>query len=167
MKKAIKIIFGVLGIIIIAFVVLYFLVMRGMLSINIFPGARTLHVGYVKIEPISLSDIKTKLEKQGCHTNDYRGERISPCVYEETIISYENEKKNGIRIYPNGYGFGPLYFSLTEDKLWNITDFLGPPDPDKFKESTRRDVGAIGNIVQIKENSWKITKTKYPWTVVY
>jgi hypothetical protein len=165
MKKTIKIILLVVGILIVALVILHFLVMKGAVPINIVPGARTMYTGYVKIEPVSLSDIKTKLEEQGCHTNDYKGETTNRCRYQETIVSYE--KKNGLVIYPHGYGWGPISFSLTEDKLWDSKDIPGPPNPDKFKEEVRQDVSAIGNIVQIKENSWKITETKYPWTVIY
>ena len=136
--------------------------MKGVVLINIVPGARTLYTGYVKIEPMSLSDIKTKLEEQGCHS---KGETANRCSYQETTVSYE--KKNGLVIYPHGHGWGPISFSLTEDKLWDSKDIPGPPNPDKFKEEVREDVSAIGNIVQIKENSWKITETKYPWTVIY
>ena len=132
---------------------------------NIVPNARTLYTGYVNIEPISLSNLKTKLEENGCHTNDFKDEGINPCRYRETNVSYEN--KNGIVVYPHGYGFGPMSFSLTENKLWDTKDIPGSPDPDKFKAEVRQDVSAIGNIVQIKENSWKITETKYPWDVVY
>lgn len=167
MKKVVKIILLVLGIIVIGLTVLYFLVMKGVVPINIVPGARTMYTGYVKIEPISLSDIKTKLEAQGCHGNDYKGDITNgnPCRYQETTVSYE--KKIGIVIHPHGFGWGPLSFSLTEDKLWNTKDISGPPNPDKFKAEVRQDVSAIGNIVQIKENTWKITETKYPWTVIY
>jgi len=165
MKKTIKIILLVIGIIVVALIVLYFLVMKGAVPINIVPGARTLYTGYVKIEPMSLSDIKTKLEEQGCHGNDYKGETTNPCRYQEANVSYEN--KNGIIVHPHGFGWGPLSFSLTEDKLWDSKDIPGPPDPNKFKEEVRQDVSAIGNIVQIKESSWKITETKYPWTVLY
>ena len=165
MKKVIKIILLVIGIIVVALLVLYFLVMKGAVPINIVPGARTMYTGYVKIEPMSLSDIKTKLEEQGCHTNDYKGETTNRCRYQETNVSCE--KKNGLVIYPHGYGWGPISFSLTEDKLWDSKDIPGPPNSDKFKEEVRQDVSAIGNIVQIKENSWKITETKYPWTVIY
>ena len=77
------------------------------------------------------------------------------------------EKKIGVEIHPNGFGWGPISFYLTEDKLWDTKDIPGSPDPDKFKEEVRKDISAIGNIVQIKENSWKITETKYPWTVIY
>jgi hypothetical protein len=165
MKKAIKIILLIIGVIAVALIVLYFLVMKGVVPINIVPGARTMYTGYVKIESMSLPDIKTKLEEQGCHANDYKGETTNPCRYQETTVSYE--KKNSLVIYPYGYGWGPISFSLTEDKLWDSKDIPGPPNPDKFKEEVRQDVSAIGNIVQIKENSWKITETKYPWTVIY
>ena len=154
-----------MSILIVALVILYFLVKKGVVPINIVPGARTLYTGYVKIEPISLSDIKIKLEEQGCHANDYKGETINLCTYQETAISYEN--KNGIVIHPYGFGWGPISFSLTEDKLWDTKDISGPPDSNKFKEAVRQDVNTIGNIVQIRENSWEITEIKYPWMVIY
>ncbi len=80
-------------------------------------------------------------------------------------MSYED--KSGLVIYPHGYGWGPTSFSLTEDILWNSKDIPGHPNPDKFKAKVRQDVSDIGNIIQLKENSWEITETKYPWTVIY
>ncbi|MFA5023974.1 MAG: hypothetical protein WC523_03410 [Patescibacteria group bacterium] len=165
MKKAIKIIFLILGIIIVGLIILFFLVKRDVAPVDVVPGARTLYTGYVKIEPISLTNIKSRLEAQGCHEQDFKGEKTNPCSYAETTISYE--KKSGIVVHPYGFGWGPLSFSLTEDKLWNTKDIPGSPDAEKFKEEVRQDVNAIGNIVQIKENTWKITETKYPWTVIY
>ena len=166
MKKALKIILLVLGILVVGLIILYFLVICGVVPVNIVPGARTLYTGYVKIESTTLAEIKAKLEAQSCHGPDYKGERTNnPCNYQEGIISYE--KKNGIIVSPHGYGWGPLSFSLTEDKLWDTKDIDGPPNPDKFKEEVRQDVSAVGNIVQIKEDTWKITETKYPWTVFY
>ena len=128
-------------------------------------GARTLYNGYVEIEPISLSEIKTKLEGQGCHTNDYKGERTNFCIYRETEVPYFKEV--GIEIYPHGPGFGPISFYVTQNKLWADKDISGSPNPENFKEAVRQDVKDIGNIVKIRENSWKITKMEYPWTVIY
>ena len=59
----IKIILSVIGILIATLVILYFLIMRGVVHVNIVPDARTLYTGYVKIERVSLPDIKTNLEK--------------------------------------------------------------------------------------------------------
>jgi hypothetical protein len=121
-------------------------------------------VGYVGIEPISLPEIKTILEAQGC-TNLYKGERNYGCKYRETEVTYFNE--TAIEIYPHGPGFGPRSFYVTENKLWAGKDIPGQPNPDNFKDAVRRDVKDIGNIVRIKESSWEITKTQYPWMVVY
>ena len=168
MKKAIKIILLVIGIIILTFVVLYFLAVKGVSPINIVPGARTIYTGYVEIENISFTELKSKLEEQGCYGMNYKGERKNQnnyCIYEEKV-SY-NTKENGIEVYPHGMGFGPLSFFLTQNKLSTVKDIDGPPNPDKFKEEVRQDVADTGNIVRIKENSWKITKTEYPFTAVY
>ncbi len=162
MKKAIKIILLILGIIILAFGVLYFLAVKGVSPINVVPGARTVYTGYVEIEPVSLSDIKARLEERGCHMNGYKGGAdgtVNFCLYVE--------KDSGIEVYPRGMGFGPLSFFLTQNKLSTVKDIDGPPNPDKFKEEVRQDVTDIGNIVQIKENFWKITKTEYPFTAIY
>ena len=162
MKKAIKIILLILGIIVLAFGVLYFLAVKGVSPINIVPGARTVYTGYVEIEPTSLSEIKGKLEERGCHVNGYKGGAdgtVSFCLYVE--------KENGIEVYPRGMGWGPLSFFLTQNKLSTVKDIDGPPNPNKFKEEVRQDVKNIGNIVQIKESSWKITKTDYPFTAIY
>jgi len=161
----IKIILSVIGILIATLVILYFLIMRGVVHVNIVPDARTLYTGYVKIERVSLPDIKTNLEKQGCRVHDYKGETTNRCRYQETAVPFE--EKDGVIVYPRGFGWGPLSFYLTEDKLWATKDIPGSPNPDKFKEQVRQDVNIIGNIVQIKERSWKITETKYPWTVIY
>lgn len=128
-------------------------------------NARTLYEGYVGIEPILLSEIKIKLEAQGCHINDYKGERTNRCAYRETKVTQLEE--NGIEIYPYGLGFGLVSFYITENKLWADKDIPGSPNPNNFKEAVRQDVNSLGNLVQFKENSWKITRTKYPWTVIY
>lgn len=168
MRKAIKIILSVLAIIITALAALYFLVMKGAVSVDpviVEPNARTLYEGYVGIEPISLAEIIIKLEAQGCHTNDYKGERTNRCLYQETEVTFL--KENGIEIYPHGPRFGPSSFYVTENKLWADKDIPGSPNSEKFKEEVRQDVKNMGDIVKIEENSWKITKTKYPWTVIY
>ncbi len=162
MRKIIKISLSVIGIIIAILIIGYFLLMKGVVPV---PGARTLYTGYVSIEHISLQEIKTKLEEQGCHTTDYQGERKKFCTYRESEVPFE--KANGIKIYPRGPGFGPISFYLTESSLWATKDIDGPPDLNKFREEVRQDVQEIENIVKIKESSWKITDTKYPWTVVY
>lgn len=105
------------------------------------------------------------MEEQGCRTNDYNGETQSRCRYIETVVPFDNEE--GIQIHPRGFGFGPLSFYLTKDKLWATKDIDGTPDLNKFKEEVRQDVKDIGNTIKIKENSWKITNTKYPWTAIY
>lgn len=128
-------------------------------------GARTLYEGYVEIEQISLLEIKTRLEEQDCHTIDYKEERNNWCMYRETEVPFF--KENGIEIYPHGPGFGPISFYVTERKLWAGKDIPGSPNPDNFKAAVRQDVKDIGNIVKIKENSWKIIKSQYPWTVIY
>lgn len=130
-------------------------------------NARTLYEGYVGIETISLSEIKTKLETLGCHTIDYftEGAAINSCMYKETEVI--QLKENGIEIYPRGPGFGPISFYVTGNKLWADKDIPGPPNPENFKAAVRQDVTSIGGIVKIKETSWKITKTEYPWTVIY
>ena len=128
-------------------------------------NARTLYEGYVSIENISLPETKTKLESQGCHTSDYKGERTGPCIYAEAKVSQSNE--DGFLIYPHGYGFGPLSFYVTTNKLGAEKDIPGAPDPEKFKAEVRQDVKQTGNVVTIKEGSWVITKTTYPWGVVY
>jgi hypothetical protein len=133
---------------------------------TVIPNARTLYVGYVEIEPISFIEIKKKLEEQGCHTTDYTGERNSPwCMYREAEVPYN--KENGLEIYPHGYGFGTISFYVTKEKLWTGKDIVGLPNPNNFKVAVRQDVTDIGGIVTLRESTWKITKTEYPWSVVY
>ena len=136
----------------------------GTCTIN--PYDRTLYTGYVEIEPMSLSEITAKLEEQGCHVYAHKDEATLP-DYFARVCRYRETKKNGVEIFPHGLGYGPRSFFVTEDKLWTTKVLPGSPNPDKFKEAVRQDVSAIGNIVQIKENSCKITKTRFPWDVVY
>ncbi len=172
MKKALKIILSILGIVALGFVILYFLVRQGIIPINIFPNARTLYTGYVEIEPISLIDIKLRLEEKGCRMlglkNEplsQKGEQQNRCLYKDAVVPFD--KENGLVIMTYGQGWGPTAFYLTENKLWDTKDIQGSPQIDKFKEGVGKDIGAIGNIVQIKENSWKITDIKYPWNAIY
>lgn len=159
----IKTVLLIIGILIATLIVLYFLMLGGKpREIN---GARTLYEGHVQIEPVSLAVIKTQLEAQGCHVNNYEGKRDNPCMFRETGVPFF--KENGLEIYPHGPGFGPISFYLTINRLWADKDIAGLPEPNKFKEALRQDVKDIGNIVKIKENSWEITKTQYPWTVIY
>src|SRR3989344_3089412 len=161
MRKTVKVILLILGAFVVVFVALYFLATHGFLRINIVPNARTLYIGYVEIEPISFSEIKARLEERGCRAIDYEGEK-NPCQYAETVASHYEEEV-GIEVHPRGFGFGPSSFFITENKLWDTKDIPGPPSPDKFKEAVREDLAAVGNIVRIKESSWKITEARYPW----
>lgn len=160
-----KVILSVFGVIIVAFAGLYFFAMKGAVPDGAKSDARTRYEGYVEIEPVSLPEIKAKLDALWCHTGDYEGKRINWCVYRETKDT--PLKGEGIEIYPQGPGFGPVSFYVTENKLWADKDIPGSPNQEKFKEAVRKDVEKTGNVVKIKEDSWKITKTQYPWTVIY
>ena len=170
MKKTIKIILAVVGILIVALVILYILVMRGVVPVDI-PYDRTRYTGYVQIEPLSLSEIKIRLENNGCHPigyrpHDYQGETESLCRFKEVTVRFDNQ--NGIEIYPGAEGsWGPTSFYLTEKKLWASKDITGSPNLDKFAREVRQDVQDIGEIVQIRENSWTLTETIYPGAVTY
>ena len=164
MKKTVKITSLVFCILLAGLIIWYW----GVARVKIFPGARTGYVGYMEIEPMALSKIKTQLELQGCHIwkNEDRNKRR--CWYKEAGLGdLGYEKKPGVVVYPHGGGFGPLSFSLYEEKLWDVKDIPGTPDPEKFKEAVREDVRAIGNIVKIKEDSWKIPTMNYPVNVLY
>lgn len=165
MKKIVQNVLLVL-VLIVVFATSYFLTTKQRTdTIDVIPNARTLYEGSVEIEPVLLSEIKTKLEVLGCRTKEYRDKKRNTCLYQETEIP--GLKETGIEIYPLGPGFGPMSFFVTENKLLAEKDIIGLPDPEKFKEDVRQDVASIGNIIQIKENSWNITKTTYPWTVRY
>lgn len=126
-------------------------------------NSRTLYNGYVKIVPLSLSEIKKKLEEIGCSSPDNLA--IGWCVYTEN--KEPNENKDALEVYPSGFGEAPELFYITGKKLWTSKDIPGPPDPEKFKDEVRQDVRDIKNIIDIQENSWQITETTYPWDAIY
>lgn len=161
-----KIVQNILLILVLIVATSYFLATKQRTDpIDVMPNARTFYEGSVEIEPVSLSEIKTKLEALNCHTKEYGDKKSNTCLYQETEIS--QLKEIGIEIYPFGPGFGPMSFFITGNKLFAEKDINGLPDPEKFKEGVRKDIASIGNIIQIKENSWNITKMTYPWTVRY
>ena len=149
MKKAIKIILWIIGILIVALAVLY-----GIVRLNMSSDSRTSYGGSVRIEPVSLEEIKASLDKQGCNFNDYKEGALSSCIYQESDASYERSYgKKGILVYPGGFGWGPTSFYIAEDTLWDSADISGSPDVDRFKEVVRRHAHFIGDIVQIKEDT--------------
>ena len=125
---------------------LFFLASKGVLPINVVPGARTLYEGEVGIEPVGFSSIESELKARNI---------------------YYRVREDGLEICPRGVGFGPVCFLLTQNTIKASQDIPGVPDKEKYKEEVREDVGRIGNILRIKENSWKITKTEYPFTAAY
>lgn len=132
----------------------------------------TLYTGSVKIVPLTLSEIKEQLEKQGCRENvsGVSGEAIRDCHWRETeAVSGRGEERaiKGIEIFPRGYGFGPLSFTVTETTLFAQKAIHGRPDFEKFKSEVREDVAAVSGIFTLQEDSWKKIKTTYPWDVVY
>lgn len=129
-------------------------------------GSRTLYTGFVAIEPVSLDALRELLDTNGC-----RGENIenpSECWY-----SYVKEvpagEKRSMEIFPHGLGWGPLSFAVTEDnRLLATKDIPGPPDIEKYKAAVRKDIAdAKLGILVITEGTWKLTKTTYPWDVMY
>lgn len=125
---------------------LYFLAAKGIVQVNIVPGARTLYDGQVSVEPVALEQIEIQLKERN----------IYYVVRNETI-----------EIYPHGQGWGPMSFELSNNTVRAIKDIPGVPSLEKFKERVRIDVRNVGGIVTIKEDTWKIIKTTYPWTAVY
>lgn len=127
---------------------------------------RTMYNGYVEIEPIALPRLESKLDSLGCHEMAYQGESTSRCRYTEVQVPELNEP--GIKIYPNGpVGMGPNAFWVTESKIWASKDLFGLPNPEDFKEAVRKDIESIGNIVEIREATWTITKTADATNIVY
>jgi hypothetical protein len=127
---------------------------------------RTMYIGYVEIEPITLSRLESKLDSLGCYEMAYQGESTSRCRYAEVQVPELNEP--GIKIYPRGpIGMGPNAFWVTESKIWASKDLFGLPDPEVFKAAVRTDIESIGNIVEIREASWTITKTADATNIVY
>lgn len=166
MKQKGKVILLIFAAILVIVGMVYVLVVRGTVQVQLVPGARTLYSGYVEIEPVSTEAIKTKLEQLGCGFNTYSKRTNGEyCMYEKA-----KEPENFgeiINVYANGPTFGPSGFEIAEDRVWAGKDIPGPPNPEKFKEEVRQDVQVLGSLVVIKENSWKITEMKYPWTVIY
>ncbi|MES2213539.1 MAG: hypothetical protein V4473_01710 [Patescibacteria group bacterium] len=165
MTTSIKIILLTLIILVAGFVAAKSNSVKKIIPVKTDLSARTLYEGYVSIETVSLADIKTKLETQGCHDMKYTGGAASRCKYSDGVSKLFNQKS--LEIYPNGLGFGPNSFYITENKLWADQDISGKPDMEKYKAGVRKYVTEIKNIVTIKENTWKITRSEYPWNVVY
>jgi hypothetical protein len=160
MKKTLKIILVVVVVSVLGYAGFYLLASKGIMPIQVVPGARTLYEGQVEIEPISLSELKTKLEGIGCWSGNYQG-ATNPCWYGI------HDDSVSISVYPHGRGFGPLSFTITGNTLKAQKDIPGTPDPEKYKVEVRKDVKDAGGAVTIKEDTWEITKTTYPWDVIY
>ena len=146
MKNTFKIILLIVAIAVAGYAGFYFLASKGIVPVNVVPGARTLYEGQVSIEPVVLADIEAEL----------KAKNIYHAMDGETIV-----------VYPHGQGWGPLSFTITKNTLKATKDIPGTPDPEKYKEEIRQDVRDVSGIVTIKENTWKVTKTTYPWTVIY
>ena len=147
MKKTLKILLLVV-IAVVGYIGFLFVSLGGILPVHVVKNARTLYEGQVGIEQIPLAEIQTKLkEKNIQYTVDTEGASIV--------------------VYPHGPGFGPVSFVLTGNLLKTTKDITGTPDPKKFKQEVRQDMKDVGGILTIREDSWKITKMTYPWTVVY
>lgn len=127
--------------------------------------SRTVYDGYVDIESLSAEDLMERLEKQGCRPFDVDEAHNPGCRFHRTID--EPPEKEGVQIFPHGPGFGPVSFIVTETRLWTWEDIAGPPDEEKFKTAVREDVMAIGNIISLRENSWKLLRVDYPVDYVY
>lgn len=144
--KAGTLLISVFVLIAVGSIAFYFLASKGIIPVNVVPNARTLYDGHVGIEPISASALRAKLKER----------KILHSANGEILI-----------IYPHGPGIGPVSFSISGNTLLAEKDIPGIPDAEKYKEEVRADVRAIGGAVTIKENTWKITKTTYPWMVIY
>ena len=127
------------------------------------PNARTLYNGGVSINEVSLIDIKERLERQGCRNLSFVGEKTKPCLYRDTYML----DKGYIEVYPGGVGWGPLSFTITKNSVSAEKDIPGSPDIEKYKNEVRADILNTNIGLEIKENSWKLNKVTYPWSVVY
>ena len=130
-------------------------------------ASRTLYSGYVEIAPIALADLKLALEKSGC----YKGNgKVAGCVYvdipAEQMPAFFS-KEDAVEIYPHGYGFGPMSIYVTKEKVFAVKDIPGSPQIEKFQHAVREDLKVSSGFVKIKESSWKLISTKYPWNVLY
>lgn len=145
-KKAIKIIVLIVIVGALGYAGFFFLASKGIVPVNVVPNARTLYNGEVSIEPVVLSNIEAQLKAKNIHH----------------IVG-----EDGIEIYPHGPGFGPLSFTLTQNSIKASKDIPGTPDKEKYKEEVRQDIRNIGDIITIRENTWEVIKTTYPWMVIY
>ncbi|MEK7604454.1 MAG: hypothetical protein AAB442_01510 [Patescibacteria group bacterium] len=107
--------------------------------------ARTVYIGQVSIEPISLTDVDAALKAK---------------------YIYHTVNADFIEVYPTGPGWGPRSFTLTKDTLKAAEDIPGIPSREKFKAAVRHKLEYVGVNVTIKENTWEI-KIRYPVTSMY
>jgi hypothetical protein len=124
--------------------------------------ARTRYAGYVQISLVDLVKLEARLEARGCRP---MGGNVGGCLYER--IAAGQGRPPGIAIHPRGRVFGPSGIFVTADRLYADRDLPGPPDEEAYRQDVRREVQALGGIVQIVEGSWKLTEVLHPWTVVY
>jgi hypothetical protein len=145
-----------------------FLVLGMVLAAGVFfylRDSRALYEGYVSIDPTSLVQIKGGLESNGCRGLGYEGEIVGTCSYTEGEVPELPER--GVEVFLKGPGMGPVSFYITDDKIWAAKDIPGIPNKKKFQKAVRQDVVEIGDIVTIQEDSWHVTKIKYPWKAIY
>ncbi len=111
------------------------------------PNNRTLYEGQVEFEQITLGEIDQRLSAKNI---------------------YHVVKENSIEVFPFGpAGFGYLSFTITDKLIKATKDIPGTPDLEKYKEEIRQDIKNTGSVITIKEDTWKILKTTYPWDVIY
>lgn len=124
--------------------------------------SRTAYSGNVKIESTTFEKIISVLREKGCNEMAATTNEISRCYYRRTQLENTDDS---LVVYPNGMGWGPISFVVTQKRLFFSKDISGKPDIEKLKTQVREDALFTG--VQIQENSWKLESVRYPWDVVY
>src|SRR4051812_13548556 len=113
-------------------------------------AARTLYEGSVALaEPISIQQLKQKLESRGCRAGGYLAYSAEkPCTYAEI------ESGAGIEVHSHGQGFMPSGFTLMNGRISGVRDISGTPDPKAFEASLRSDILGLDVGIKLDENSW-------------
>ncbi len=127
--------------------------------------SRTFYSGSVLIEKTSIIKIIDDLEAVGCID-------IESVVNEKSknfSCRFKEQDNSTLDVYPRGMGWGPISFTISNGEIiFADKDITGLPDIEKYKTEVREDINIVGtNTIIIREDTWQLEETRYPWNVVY
>jgi hypothetical protein len=125
--------------------------------------SRTAYRGQVKITPTTIEGITAALQENGCKEQKETAIGIDGnCYYKKTGYRHMADV---LEVFPQGAGFGPVSFFVSEEVLFFSKDIREKPNMETLKRDVREDASLAG--VEIQERTWKFDSVKYPWDVIY